>query len=63
VFVAGRIAHAIGMDRPMSNLWRAGGAMLTWAVLLVLAIWGLVLAWSYDSPAVILAPIEAAPTA
>jgi uncharacterized membrane protein YecN with MAPEG domain len=63
VFAASWIAHAIGMDRPTSNLMRAGGAMLTWAVLPVLAIWGLVLARSYDSPAVILAPIKAAPTA
>jgi uncharacterized membrane protein YecN with MAPEG domain len=38
VFAASRIAHAIGMDRPTSNLRRACGAMLTWAVLLVLAI-------------------------
>lgn len=63
VFVGARIAHAIGMDRPTSNLWRASGALLTWALLLVLAIWGLVLAWTYDSPKVILTPIEAAPTA
>lgn len=40
--VAARLAHAIGMPRPAPNPWRAGGAMLTWAVLLaasLLAIW------------------------
>ncbi len=26
LFVAGRIAHPLGMDRPAPNPWRAGGA-------------------------------------
>jgi hypothetical protein len=35
VLVISRIAHPIGMYRPAPNPFRAGGIMLTWAVLLV----------------------------
>ena len=63
VFVASRIAHAIGMDRPAPNPWRAGGAVLTWGVLLALSAWGLVLAYGYETvPAMEIVPIDGAPT-
>lgn len=39
IFVVARIAHPIGMDLRRSNLPRAGGAILTWLVLAVLAGW------------------------
>lgn len=42
VYVIGRIAHAFGMDKQtMPNIPRAAGAMVTWAVLLGLAIWSI----------------------
>jgi len=64
LFVVSRIVHAIGMDRPTANPWRAGGALLTWAVLLALSIWGLALAWTgASSPPVRAIPVEAVPTA
>ena len=40
-FVAARLAHPFGMDaRTMSPL-RAAGALITWAVLLVLGVWAI----------------------
>lgn len=45
VFVVARIAHAIGMDRTSSNAWRAAGALLTWAVMALLAGWAVALAY------------------
>jgi uncharacterized protein len=39
IYVAGRIAHAFGMDRRRSNALRAGGALITWVVLIGLAAW------------------------
>ena len=44
-FVVARVLHAIGMDRTTSNPWRAGGALVTWSVLALLAGWALVLAY------------------
>ena len=41
VFVLARIAHAVGMDINASNPWRAGGALLTWAVTALLAGWAI----------------------
>jgi uncharacterized membrane protein YecN with MAPEG domain len=42
VYVLARIAHAFGMDRQtMPNPLRAAGAMVTWLVLLALAIWAI----------------------
>ena len=64
VVVAARVAHAIGMDRPTANPLRAGGALLTWAVLLGLALWALTLAWTGGLPAAAPGvPIESGPTA
>ena len=37
-FILARIAHAIGMDRPAPNPFRAGGILVTIVVLLVLAV-------------------------
>ena len=44
IFVVARIAHPIGMDLRRSNLPRAGGAILTWLVLAVLAGWAALIA-------------------
>lgn len=44
LFVVGRLAHGLGMVRPAPNPLRAGGIMLTWAVLAALAIWAIVIA-------------------
>ena len=46
IYVSGRVAHAFGMDIERPNAARAGGIMLTWAVLLVLAITALYAAYS-----------------
>jgi uncharacterized membrane protein YecN with MAPEG domain len=39
-----RLLHAIGMDRPAPNSFRAVGAVGTWALLAGLSVWALVLA-------------------
>jgi uncharacterized membrane protein YecN with MAPEG domain len=39
-----RIMHMIGMPRPTPNAFRAGGALGTYIVLGVMAIWGLLIA-------------------
>ncbi|WP_439532742.1 MAPEG family protein [Polymorphobacter sp.] len=39
-----RLAHAIGMDRPAPNNYRAAGALGTWVLIAVLSVWALVLA-------------------
>ena len=44
VYLLARVAHAFGMDNRSTNPARAGGALVTWLILLVLAIWALVLA-------------------
>ena len=44
LLVAGRIAHPLGMGRPAPNPYRAGGAVLTWLVLLIASLWALLLA-------------------
>jgi uncharacterized membrane protein YecN with MAPEG domain len=33
LLVVARIAHPIGMTRPVPNIFRAGGALLTWLVI------------------------------
>ncbi len=64
VIVMGRIAHAIGMDRPTSNPWRAGGALATWTVLFGLALWALALAYGGSAPKTApVIPIDGTPTA
>jgi uncharacterized protein len=44
VYLLARIAHAFGMDVRRSNPARAGGALVTWAVLLGLALWAVAVA-------------------
>jgi uncharacterized membrane protein YecN with MAPEG domain len=38
MLVAGRIAHPFGMLRPAPNLARGGGAMLTWAMMIIASV-------------------------
>lgn len=45
LFILARLAHGIGMDRPSPNPFRAGGAMMTWLVMLALAIWALAIGY------------------
>ena len=46
LFVLARIVHPLGMERPTPNPLRAGGALVTWVVLGVLAGWALSLAYA-----------------
>jgi uncharacterized protein len=41
VFTLARLAHMLGMDAQKQGPLRAVGACLTWAVLLVLAVWAI----------------------
>lgn len=45
LLVVARVLHPFGMDRPAPNPYRAGGAMLTWAVLVALVVWAILLAY------------------
>jgi uncharacterized membrane protein YecN with MAPEG domain len=45
-FVLGRLAHAFGMDRPAPNALRIGGMMLTYAPLLILAVYALTIPYT-----------------
>ncbi len=49
VFVIARIAHAFGMDRATSNLPRAVGALATWALMALLAVWALAIAYQANT--------------
>lgn len=40
-FIVARIGHGWGMMRPAPNIGRAGGAIGTWAILALLAGWGI----------------------
>ena len=44
IYLLARVAHAIGMDRPVPNPFRMGGILLTWAILLGLSGWAVVIA-------------------
>lgn len=48
VFILARIAHAFGMDRGGANPLRVGGIVLSWAVLLGLGIFAILIA--YQAP-------------
>ncbi len=48
-FVLARLAHGLGMVRAAPNPLRAGGALLTWAVLALLAGWALALAYGAET--------------
>lgn len=41
--VPARIAHAVGMHRPVPNPFRASGALLTWAVLIFASVQAVIL--------------------
>jgi len=45
LLVAARLIHPFGMARPAPNPPRAVGASLTWAVLLALVVWAVMLAY------------------
>ncbi|WP_174274224.1 MAPEG family protein [Sphingomonas bacterium] len=48
VYLVARVAHPFGMERPAPNPFRAGGALVTWAVLIGLS--GYAIALVYLSP-------------
>lgn len=50
LFVLARIAHAFGMDRPGANPLRVVGIVVSWIVLLGLAVYAILIA--YQSPAI-----------
>ncbi|MEH3045821.1 MAPEG family protein [Sphingomonas adhaesiva] len=61
-FVLARVAHGLGMTRPAPNPLRAGGALLTWVVLALLAGWALAVAYGAERAprAIELAPVVSA---
>ncbi|HEX7877545.1 MAG TPA: MAPEG family protein [Sphingobium sp.] len=50
VYVVARIAHGFGMDFDRPTVWRASGALLTWALTIGLAITALYVAYSATRP-------------
>lgn len=58
-FVLARLAHGLGMVRPAPNPLRAGGIVVTWAVLAALAIWAVAVARQLPPPAAHGIPVEA----
>ena len=50
LFVIARIVHPLGMERPTPNPLRAGGALVTWLLMGVLAGWALSLAYAGAEP-------------
>ena len=50
LLVLARIAHAIGMSRPSPNPFRAGGALISWGLILGLSLWGLWLGLGLQPP-------------
>ena len=51
IFIVARLAHGLGMSIARSNPLRAGGALGTWIVLIVLAGWAVLIAWQGERPA------------
>jgi uncharacterized membrane protein YecN with MAPEG domain len=45
LLVLGRVLHPFGMDRPAPNPYRVGGMTLTWAALIALVVWAILLAY------------------
>lgn len=41
IFTLARLAHMLGMDAQKPGPFRAAGALVTWAVLLALAVWAI----------------------
>ena len=60
-FVLARIAHVFGMDRAAPNPLRAGGAVATWVLLLLLAGWALAIAYAAppSGGALVVEPVSA----
>lgn len=52
-FVIARISHAIGMERPAPNVFRAGGMLITMIVLVALAIAAIFLSYQANQPVMI----------
>ena len=52
VYLLARVAHGIGMTRPAPNPFRAGGIILTWAILLGLAGWAAAIPYATPTGAV-----------
>ncbi len=50
LFILGRIAHPIGMERPGMVALRATGALLTLVLQLVLAVYAIVLSYQVGAP-------------
>ena len=50
LLVLARIAHAIGMSRPSPNPFRAGGALISWGLILGLSLWALWLGLGLQPP-------------
>ncbi len=45
IFIIARLAHGLGMSIAKPNPLRAGGALGTWVVLILLAGWAVLIAW------------------
>ena len=45
-YIVARVAHAFGMDADKPTVWRAGGALLTWGIMVALSIVALTIAYS-----------------
>lgn len=62
IFVLARIAHPLGMTRQTPNGLRAGGAIVTWVVTLILAGWALAIAIESPVPgSMTIVPVETSP--
>jgi uncharacterized membrane protein YecN with MAPEG domain len=46
IYVLARLAHAIGMEADRLTVWRAGGIIVTWLILLGLAVTAVYVAYS-----------------
>lgn len=46
VYIVARAAHAFGMDADKPTIWRAGGALLTWGVMVAMAVAALTIAYT-----------------
>ena len=45
-YIVARVAHAFGMDADEPTAWRAGGALVTWVVMVAMAIAALTIAYT-----------------
>ncbi len=45
MLVVARVLHPFGMDRPSPNPYRVAGAVLTWASLVALVVWAILIAY------------------